>query len=514
MTITEHRPGGRRPGAVVAALTIGAAGLALAPPATAATTALDRYHTQKIVWKDCTLGPDDEVGKELDKAGARCADVTVPLDYAEPGGRTIKVAISRLAATDRANRIGTMLINGGGPGPAIDMPPYIRDLMGDAGKRYDLIGMDPRSIGRSAPVDCGWQIGTWIRSAGVDRRGFDRAAAFAKDLAAKCARVDPELMTNISTRNAARDIDVVRAALGERKISYNGASYGTYLGAVYAQLFPGRLDRTLLDSAVDPAKWGPGLLKDTGEANERALAAWAGWAAKRNATYGLGATRKEVLDTVLHVVQASAREPLRVGRFEVDDNVLPALLFGYLGDDRDKARSELADAVKVFTTAAAGRPAEPGARLDEELTFALTGAESRYGSAQVALLCGDAAGERDPEVLWRDVQRSRKRHPVFGAVAHNINPCAFWPYTPREKPTRVSTRLPSLVVGATGDTRTIYQGSQTLHRLLPGSRLLTLRGANFHAPYQAAYGNACVNDQVNAYLGTGVLPSKDVVCEK
>ncbi|MFI0446257.1 alpha/beta hydrolase [Actinomadura sp. 6N118] len=490
------------------------AGLVAVPgSANANPDGLGRFYTQKITWKRCTLGPGDDVGKDLDKAGARCADVTVPLDYARPGGRTIKVAISRLAATGGANRIGTMLINGGGPGPAIDMPPYIRDLMGDAGKRYDLIGMDPRSIGRSAPVDCGWPAGTWIRSAGVDRRGFDRAVAFAKDLADRCARVDPELMANISTRNAARDIDVVRGVLGERKISYNGASYGTYLGAVYAQMFPGRLDRTLLDSAVDPAKWGPGLLKGTGEANERALAHWAGWTARRNAVYGLGTTRREVLDTVQRVIGAAADKPLRVGKFTVDDNVLPSLLFGYLGDDRDPARSDLADAVKVFKTAAAGRPVEPGARLGEELAFMLTGTESRYGSAQLALLCGDAAGERDPETFWQEIQRSRKRHPVFGPVAHNINPCAFWPRTPREEPTRVSTTLPSLVVGATGDTRTIYQDSRTLHRLLRGSRLITLRGADFHAPYQAAYGNACVNDQVNGYLATGVLPSRNITCD-
>ncbi|KAB2348845.1 alpha/beta hydrolase [Actinomadura rudentiformis] len=492
-----------------------AAGLVAVPgAATASAGGLARFHQQKIVWKDCTLGPGDEVGKELDKAGVRCADVTVPLDYAKPGGRTIKVAISRLAATGKADRIGTMLINGGGPGPAIDMPPYIRGLMGDAGTRYDLIGMDPRSIGRSAPVDCGWPAGTWIRSAGVDRRGFDRAVAFARDLADRCARVDPELMRNISTRNAARDIDVVRAVLGERKISYNGASYGTYLGAVYAQMFPGRLDRTLLDSGVDPATWGPGLLKTTGAANERALVGFADWAARRNAEYGLGATRKEVLDTVLGVIQASARRPLRVGAYAVDDNVLPSELFNLVGSDREADRSHMAASLKVFKEAAAGRPARPHERLAEELEFVLTGKESQYGSAQVALLCGDAAGERDPEAHWRDVQRSRARHPVFGAVAHNINPCAFWPYTPREEPTRISAELPSLVVGATGDTRTVYQSSLALHRLLGGSHMVTLRGADFHAPYQAAYGNACLNDQVNTYLGTGVLPRKNVVCEK
>ncbi|QKG19553.1 alpha/beta fold hydrolase [Actinomadura verrucosospora] len=501
-------------------LATAAAGLAaaatVAAPASATPGAspdggLGRYYSQHLTWKKCTLGPDDEVGRSLDEAGARCADVTVPLDYARPDGRTIKIAISRLAASDRAHRIGAMVLNGGGPGPAIDMPPYMRGIMGEAGPRYDLIGMDPRSLGRSAPVDCGWPSATWIRSAGETRRSFQRSVRFARDLAARCARTNGAELPYVSTRNIARDMDVVRGALGERKISYNGASYGTYLGSVYATMFPGRLDRTVLDSSVDPATWGAGLLAGTEGANDRALAHWAGWAAARNAEYGLGGTRAEVLATVRGIVKAAARKPLEVGRYRVDDTVAPVVLFNGLDDDEDAARAVLAGSVRVLHKAAMDGSAEPTEDLDEALAFLTTGAESRYGSGQSAIICGDAAAPRDPEVYWHAVQENRKASPVFGPITRGINPCAFWA-APREPLTKVGGQVPALMVAATGDTRTIYPASEALHGLLRGSRMITLRDADVHAPYQRGYPNDCVTRQVNGYLLTGRLPARDLTC--
>ncbi|OLT34267.1 hypothetical protein BJF79_33580 [Actinomadura sp. CNU-125] len=473
--------------------------------------ALDRFHEQRLDWKSCVLGPDDEVGRGLDEAGARCADVTVPLDYARPAGRTVEIAISRLPASDPEHRIGTMVLNGGGPGPAIDLPPYLREVMGEAGRRFDLVGMDPRSLGRSAPVDCGWPASTWIRSAGESRASFRASAAFARDLAGRCARTNGDLIPHVSTRNIARDMDVVRAALGERKISYNGASYGTYLGAVYAAMFPGRLDRTVLDSAVDPRTWGPGLMREAEGANEKALADWAAWAARRDAEFGLGTTRAEVLAGVRGIVEASGREPLRVGRYRLDDTVVPVVLFNYLDDDSDPARTVLAGTVRVLRAAADGRPAEPTPELEEGLRFLLTGVESGYGSGQSAIVCGDGPAVRGVGRYWRDVQEHRAAAPTFGPLAYGVNPCAFWPVRPAEPPTRIGGELPALIVAATGDTRTVYAGGEYLHGALRGSRMITL-DANVHAPYQRGYGNACTHDRVGEYLLTGRLPARDVRC--
>ncbi|MFB4304525.1 alpha/beta hydrolase [Actinomadura sp. GTD37] len=500
-----------------AALTGAAAALALLTPAASAAPAagrddgLGRFHHQRLAWKACTLGPDDEVGAELDKAGARCADVTVPLDYARPDGRTMTVAISRLKASGGGPRIGTMILNGGGPGPALDLPPYMRDLMGPAGPRYDLVGLDPRSLGRSGGVDCGWPSGTWIKGAGATRRSFDRSVAFARDLAQRCARTNGDVLPYISTRNIARDMDVVRRVLGERKVSYNGGSYGTYLGQVYAAMFPGRLDRVVLDSSQDAPSWGPRLIAGTKRENGRALGDWAAWAAERHATYGLGKTRGEVTATVQRIYAASARAPLAVGRYRLDDTMLPVVLFDNLGTDEDAARASLAASMRVLADAAAGRPAQPTPDLDSELAFLLTGADSRYGSGQSAIICGDVAAPRDPEVYWRDVQRQREGSPLFGPLGEGISPCAFWPVRPAEPPVLSGSPLPALMVAATGDTRTTYARNVATHRMLPGSRMITLP-ANVHAPYQRGYPNTCVRDRVNDYLATGRLPARDLVC--
>ncbi|WP_067487535.1 alpha/beta hydrolase [Actinomadura hibisca] len=499
--------------AVAALAAVGAAVPASAAPAAPARAdALARFHHQPVHWKNCTLGPGDEIGESLDKAGAKCADITVPLDYARPGGRTITVAISRLAA-DKGRRIGTMLLNGGGPGPALDMPPYMRGVMKEAGPRFDLVAMDPRSLGRSTPVDCGWPTGSWIRSAGLSRASFERSAALARDLADRCRRKHADLLPHISTRNVARDMDVVRAALGERRISYNGASYGNYLGGVYATLFPSRLDRVVLDSGIDPATWGGPILKGVAGVNEQALGRWAEWTARRDATYGLGTTRAAVLGATMEVIKVSGRSPLRVGPYRVDDTVTPVLLFSMIQSDRDAPRADLTAAVAELLKAARGRPAQATGALGENLGFLLTGEEAAYGSGQSALICGDGAAPADPEFYWRDIRRTRRSAPFFGALAHNLNPCAFWPVKPREKPTEIGANVPALLVGATGDTRTPYSGTRVLTGLLKGSRLVTLRGADVHAPYQADYGNACVSDVVNRYQVTGRLPARNVVCD-
>ncbi|MEU7458689.1 alpha/beta hydrolase [Streptosporangium roseum] len=480
---------------------------AVAPPARA-----DGGPPPPLDWKPCAQGPDDASGRELDRAGARCAELTVPLDHSRPGGRTIKLALSRLPATDRAHRIGTMVLNSGGPGEStLGMPLQTRAAMKDVAARYDLVGLDPRFVGRSTPLDCGWPIGLWLRSAGPTRARFDHQVAVQRDLAERCARRHADVLPYANTRDTARDIDLVRRVLGERRISFLGYSYGSYLGAVYAQMFPGRTDRVVLDSAGDPNKWGPRATQGTEDEAERALRGWAAWAAKRHGTYGLGATPARVLATVNAIVAAAQDRPLRVGPYEVDDQAVPYILSVGSGDDRPAARAEFTSTVRTLNEAAHGRPADPGSELDGFLTFVLTSAGSPLASPAAAITCGDRAAPRDPDAYWNDVQRSRARHPLFGPLKNNIWPCAFWPNHPRERPTHVANPTPALIVSATGDTATTYEGSKAMHRALTGSRLLTLRGSTAHGIY-GEYGNACVDAKVNAYLATGTLPATDQVC--
>ncbi|GAB2595779.1 alpha/beta hydrolase [Streptomyces capparidis] len=520
MTTKKHlRVLARRLGAPAAALTLAATGTAVLTMDDSAS-GLAEHHRQRVDWTDCRQGPDDELGAGLHRAGARCAKVTVPLDYTRPKGRTIEIAVSRLPAADPARRIGALVLNHGGPGePTLGMPLETRTHLGRVGARYDLIGVDPRFVGRSTPLDCGWPVGLWLRSAGTDRAGFDRQVAFHKDLAERCARRHGDVLPHVTTRNTARDMDIVRAVLGERRISYLGYSYGAQLGAVYAQMFPGRTDRMVLDSAGDPRRWGPRTLIGREPASERALHAWASWTAARHRDYGLGRTRREVLATVERVVAASSERPLPVRSHpgEVDEHVVPFLIQGGVGSDHDRARAGLASTVRVLgeaARAADGDTVAPNPELEESLRFLLDGAaNSRLVSPAAVIYCGDRAAPRDPEVYWDDIRRVRHRHPLFGPITHNIAPCAFWPEPPREEPTAIANRAEALIVSATGDTSTTYRGAQAMHRLMTGSRLLTLRGAIAHGVY-GEYGDACVDAKVNAYLESGTLPAGNVTCHK
>ncbi|MFI1103848.1 alpha/beta hydrolase [Streptomyces melanogenes] len=489
---------------------------AAAPTASKSGASLDRYYDQRPGWGSCAKGPDDTVGRDLDKAGVQCADVTVPLDYTAPRGRTITVAISRLKATDTRHRIGSILLNNGGPGgSALESPPEFHAWMKKAGPRYDIVGFDPRFVGRSTPLDCGWPVGTNLFSAGLGRAGFERQVALQKDLAAKCRTTNASVLPHVSTRNTARDMDVIRGALGEKKISYFGYSYGTYLGTVYTQMFPGRTDRMVLDGAIDPREFGPRLLRQAVGENEKALADWADWAAVRDDTYGLGRTGAQVLATIDRVIKTAAR-PLTVGTapetVQLDDTQVPFILLAGVDSDTDASRASLAEQVSVLNKAAAGQPTRLSPVFAATLRLAMTGEQSHHGSVQSAIICGDKAAPRDPEVYWRDIERSRAAYPRFGALANNIGPCAFWD-RPREEPTQVRHDAKVLIVSATGDPRTSHKGAVALHGLLPSSKLITLKGANRHAIY-GLYGNGCVDNKVNQYLATGRLPVADQTCSK
>ncbi|MFB7470324.1 alpha/beta fold hydrolase [Kitasatospora sp. NPDC056184] len=506
---------GRR--AVAAALALAAclgATAATTAPGVAAADTLDRFRRQRLDWHGCRLGPDDQDGAALDLAGARCADVTVPLDYGNPRGRTITLALSRIEATDTRHRIGVLLLNDGGPGaPTLGAPPRVRAALGETAGRWDIVGMDARFAGRSTPVDCGWPDGGFF-SSGTGRAAFERQVALHRDRAARCRDAAGDLLPYAGTRDTARDMDVVRGALGERRISYLGVSYGAYLGTVYTQMFPGRFDRMVLDSAPLPSHSGPALLPNQLPEQERAFAAWADWAAARHTTYGLGRTGAEVSAGILRTVETAAARPLVVGSgadaVELDDTRVPVLLFVGLQGDSDPERAALAEQMAMLAAAAGGGQAAPSPATAALLHFLFGPQGSPLGSALQAVLCADRAAPRDPEDYWRRIEGSRAEHPLFGPMLNGISPCAFWD-APREEPLEVRRDARVLILAATGDPRSPYRDGVALHATLPGSRLLTLRGANQHGLY-GIHGNACVDDAVNAYLAGGRLPDTDPVC--
>ncbi|MEJ3658071.1 alpha/beta hydrolase [Actinomycetes bacterium KLBMP 9759] len=478
--------------AVVAAAALLTAGCAAAP-------------APSIVWTSCG-------DAELDAAGASCADITVPLDHGQPDGRTITVAISRITASDRAGRLGVLMHGtGGGPGGlGLDGPLLTRAAMGpELAARYDLVGMDPRGVGRSSPLRCGLP-GEWIRSVGFDRAAFDETVEYQRDLVRRCWERHADVLPHITTADTARDMDLVRGLLGEERMSYIGVSYGTYLGLVYTSMFGDRVDKIVFDSSVDPGRYPAHTLADIGPSNERYLDAWAAWTARHHERYGLGRTAAEVRATVEGIVRGAADEPLRFGQHALDEHTVPALLSGIMTDDRRYA--EQAAVVAELRRAARGERVTPSEAIAEYLLPPDEGLDNAL-SMNLAILCSDGPVPLDIEGFRAEVERSRATQPIYGPLMSTVHPCAFWPRPPVEGSVRTGNDHPALLVQNTGDMRTHYEGARALQRLLPRSRMVALEGAAHHGSY-GVYPNSCVTATVNSYLRDGTLPAADVTCTK
>ncbi len=499
-----------------ATLTVGgvlAVGQSMAAGTTPVSSAADRYAAPTIAWNDCSTVADPGERASLQAAGAQCGQIAVPLDYNQPDGRHITVALSRVRASDPAHRRGVLMLNPGGPGDAaLGLPAGLKEGLPDVAARYDLIGMDPRFVGASSPVTCQWPTDYFLRGAGPDRQTFQQEVPFARSLAAGCAS-HADLLPFASTRNTARDMDLVRAALGEPRVSYIGWSYGSYLGSVYTQMFPQRVDRFVFDSSVNPDAYATGLWPSVGPATEAALRNWAGWAAARDATYHLGTTVGQVLATVDGIYRAAGRAPLRVGSYQVDSHVLPVLLFIPIRIDTDDSYAAIAGDVVALKTAAAGTPVDPTDELAANLALIQHPTNDTTAGATSVIFCADQVVSPDPETYYRDIRAHRSDEPHFGALTRDVTPCTFWPTAPVEPPTRISNNVPVLMVGSTGDPRSPYQGQLNLHRELTGSRLVTLAGAFEHIVY-GAEDDPCITDTVGAYLLNGTLPATDVTCHR
>ncbi|MBM7168280.1 alpha/beta fold hydrolase [Streptomyces sp. G44] len=479
---------------------LGLAGLLASGMAAAAPPHAPEKPRPALSWGPCSAGQ-----KGLNEAGARCAKVTVPLDHADPGGRTIQLAISRIKAKSPQRR-GILLSNPGGPGgTGLAHTLALRPALGDVADHYDLIGFDPRFLGESTPLTCG----PAPRPAPpapttTPRADFEASMRAARDTARRCQEHgdNAALLPHASTRNVARDMDAIRAALGERELSYYGVSYGADLGAVYTQLFPRRADRVVLDSSTDPAATQYELFRRSGAPAEAALDS------------GVRADMRALL----------ARAEYRPVPVEGQRLTAPLLrmIFKQLVQHEEYDR-QLAEVVSDVRRAAAGEDIEPGPALAGLLEL-LSSPELESGMVGGAIfMCGDggwpAGGwPKNPETYWENMRRSRATQPVFGPYVNGmIAPCAFWGSEPREPGTEIGNAVPVLLLQARHDNNVPYEGALALHRRLTGSRLLT---ADIRAHGVYGRGNdgltpvPCADRAVNTYLRDGKLPAADLTCPK
>ncbi|GGT10746.1 alpha/beta hydrolase [Streptomyces chromofuscus] len=449
-----------------------------------------------------------------------CGTVTVPLDYARPDGRQIRLSVSRVRATHRdpgnskrrVPRQGALVHNPGGPGssglafPLIGRLPEWKRLAA----AYDLVGYDPRGVGRSAPLSCqdpqqhftGPSQAPTHPSESYKRERVARAQAYARG----CAQRSGAELRHYHSLNNARDLDVLRAALGEERLTFMGASYGTYFGALYATLFPTHVRRMVFDAAVNPDPAQIWYRHNLGQsaAFEGRWTDMKEWIARHHAVYGLGATAAEVqrgYDT------ARARLAVKPAGGKVGPGQLQSafLRAGY-HDDHWPRRAEALSAYLKGDP----RPLVDLAAPHEEAAVAAENSRAAYTAVQ----CNDAPWPTEWKVWNRDNTRLARVAPF--ETWHNVwlnLPCAYW-QAPRQRQLDVRTGPgelpPTLILAAERDAAAPYDGALELHRRLSGSVLVTERDSGTHGI--AGGPNACVNAHVDAYLLQGLLPARHASC--
>lgn len=461
------------------------------------------YYEQKLTWRECGV------------RGFECTTMKAPLDYDKPsGGTDLKLAVARKKATGGGKRIGSLMVNPGGPGAsAIDYLQQYAPQPAAVRARYDMVAMDPRGVARSEPVTClsDAQMDAYTQTDQTPDTAAetDKLAAAYRQFAKGCKKRSGDLLAHISTVEAARDMDVLRAVLGDKKISYFGASYGTYLGATYAGLYPSRVGRMVLDGAIDPSLDARAVNVQQTAGFNTAFTAFAKDCVKRRSC-PLGTKSAE--DAGKRLKQFFKRvdaEPVETGEDRqlteslattgvmaamYDENAWP-MLREYLG------QAQNGNGLGLLTLADSYYDRDPD------------GSYANQMYANPAVNCLDSpAPYTSPEEARAALPAFRKASPVFGDnFAWAALNCAYWPVEPAGTAHRIEAKGtdPILVVGTTRDPATPYAWAKGLASQLSRATLLTYEGDG-HTAY--GRGSDCVDTAINTYLLEGTVPPRNKRC--
>ena len=469
----------------------------------AVVAAVAQYGKARLAWRGCG-------------DGFECAKLTVPLDYDDPDGEIIEISVIRLKARRGGQRIGSLVLNPGGPGGSgVEFARQARQLLPNGIlDRFDTVSFDPRGVGESAPVDC-------LDDAELDRllavdpspdTPAERAKLFelSRDEARKCAAKSGGLLPHLGTIDAAKDMDVLRTALGDAKLTYVGFSYGTLLGARYAQQFPGKVRALVLDGAVDPMLPPRETAIAQAVGFERALDAFFDDCVAQRCPFSRHGDIGKTYDALMASIE---REPLRASQYP-DRGLGPSeALFGVAAGlySREYGWPVLRQALE---TARSGRDGSTLLALFDSLVDRDGNGEfSNAVEAQAAVSCVDNVYPKDPAAYDADAEEFERQAPRFGrALAYGPVVCAYWPVPPvtRTGVIRVENAPPIVVVGTTRDPATPYDWSESLADQLPGV-LVTYDGDG-----HTAYGynrSTCVNRVVDAYLISLTVPKAGTRCD-
>ncbi len=504
---------------VVAALLAGFCAWLLASAGAAAAA------QQKIAWAKCFGGP------------FQCGTLQVPLDYDRPNGPAIALGLTRLPATDPEHRIGSLLINPGGPGGPgsafiVEAGPDL--FTPEVRARYDLVGFDPRGISTSAALRCFGNDRQWDPfftpfAFPMDPNELEQWIAGDHFLDDACARRGGAIAEHMSTANVARDMDRLRAAVGDARLHYFGVSYGSFLGTTYANLFPERVGRLVVDGVLDPVAWttGVGHEAQTIPFSTRLHSDAGAWATLQEffrlcdaggdrCPFSGGAQDRfaQLAEALLAAPKVVAFPDGTEGELNYSTLVAITLNYMYFSPDWPELAQLLAD----FESAPAStRVGAAPRRLSRSPDWVSHRSFPRYFNAPEgfpAVACADSDNPTSYDSWFAAGVAADASAPYFGRIwtwASGI--CADWPFTDSDRytgPWHRVTANPVLVVGNQFDPATRYAGAQTVAATLPGARLLTLHAWG----HTSLFLSSCADETISRYLLDGTLPPVGTVCEQ
>jgi pimeloyl-ACP methyl ester carboxylesterase len=463
--------------------------------------AFEAFYGQVIRWEDCG---------EL-----QCATALAPIDWDAPADGEIELALIRSPAT--SDSLGSLLVNPGGPGVSgYDAVARSLDLTvtSELRERYDIVGFDPRGVGRSTAVDCYDDADLDRVIFGVPRavRGTNSWLTAQNELThafgRACARESGALLGNVDTVSAARDLDMLRAALGETQLDYLGYSYGAYLGTVYAGTFPEKVGRLVLDGPIDPALGQHEIALAQAKGLEKALRSYLATCMPA-ATCPFPGTADDALTVIRELLEMLGKDPIPStdGRSLSTDTLLIAIAAPLY----DREAWPVLD--QVFATVVAG-----------QAEFALSVVDGYYGrtaegaytgnlvESMRAITCIDYPAQNNVEVMKEQARQLNDAAPYLGVfLTYGDLACLSWPHHPEEARAAIvaSGAAPILVLGATNDPSTPYEWAVTVATQLESGILVTREGDG-HTSFNK--GNACVDATVEQYLVDGTVPPADVTC--
>lgn len=441
------------------------------------------------------------------RAGLECADLEVPLDHDEPDGETITIALARRAARNPEARIGSVVVNPGGPGASgITAIGYLL-MPASVTEHFDVVGFDPRGVGDSTPLDCHSHLQAIYDADPTmeDAADADHYRTVSEQFVDECETKHADLLPHLGTENVARDLDLIRQALGDDGLTFVGYSYGTSIGQQYARLFPRRVRAMVLDGVVDLERTG----LEGAEAQARGFTlAMDAYVANCDNTSCLGAPARDVIDQVMASSEA-APIPARGADRPATPGVVTLALSQAM-----YSRLLWSQLTRALRDAGDGDATGLVALADSYLQRQSDGSYANGFEIYFGVSCLDSVWPETFDEFLAAGKDVGARYPLFGeALVNDYARCALWPgeAQPLEPvPADIDGLAPLLFVSTTGDPATPHESGVKVAGSIPGARLITNVGED-HTVY--ARGKPCIDGAASAYLVDLTLPVEGLRCE-